>query len=266
MATTVFPAQGDAITEAAWQGLNDAIAAESHGVVSGFDLSGVGAGSVSAAAGTALVSGYAVVTDGAITKALSDGTRYVWLTSSGTLAESADDTPPNGDDLFLGHVLVAAGAITNIYASYFQQNSTGTQLWFGRRPMNHNTSMIANVTDANLAPITLPPGLWFVQGFMMIVGDANAGTDSSTINVTAPSGATVSNYRVAIMPGNTPSDAAWRTTTATSSLTTASDNDVCPVRWYGLFDLPDGGTIAWTILTNPFHTLSRGYHSALRIS
>lgn len=265
MAIDVFPNQPNGqITEARWTGTELAIRAKTHGIVYGFDLSDAGSGTISAGAGEAFVSGYHVVSTAAITKALSNGSpRFLWLTTAGALAESADDTPPNGDDLFLAHVTVAAGSITAIAANGRLTSWLGmdeTTLSVGRRPYaSHGTMSTGTIgSPSAVAKITLAPGLWLLRGW--INGSASGGGAGQQwrIHVDGVTGAAQSAFRLVVLPAGTPANACWREDSTLCTFTTIAHNDKQPVLLRGIVDVPDGGTIEVHAETSSFHIVQAG--------
>jgi hypothetical protein len=116
MATTVFPEAGDQITEAAWTTQNKALTIGASYRVSGYTLTaGVGL-SVSVAAGTALVEGYHIVSDGAQTvSSLTDSnTNYIWLEPDGTLDKNTTGSPSATGALLLGTAVTSGGSVTSV--------------------------------------------------------------------------------------------------------------------------------------------------------
>ncbi len=118
MSTTVFPESGDQITEAAWSAQNKSLTVAERYRVSGYTLSAGTGLNADVAAGTCVVNGYHIVSDG--TQAVSvtaSQTNYVWLNADGTLSANTTGTNP-GSELLLGTATTDGSGVTAVSHKY----------------------------------------------------------------------------------------------------------------------------------------------------
>lgn len=167
MAVTIFPTSpNSAITEANWQGVNNAANGRQSWRVTGFDLSVNSGLNLDVAAGTACIDGYYVNESATTTVALTDNaTNRVWLQADGTIYDNTSDTPTAATDLFLGRVTTSGGSITEIEANEELDTAAGVEYEGGHRKSFCGIAQLAASQAATVcATLSVEPGVYWIYG------------------------------------------------------------------------------------------------------
>jgi len=151
MSTTIFPESGDQITEAAWSTQNQALTVAERYRVSGYTLSAGTGLNADVAAGTCVVNGYHIVSDG--TQAVSvtaSQTNYIWLNADGTLSANTTGTNP-GSELLLGTAVADGSSVTSVSHTYNIANSQNVLIIKPSDETLNNSNTFQNDDDFQFA-------------------------------------------------------------------------------------------------------------------
>lgn len=233
MATTVFPETNDSVTEAAWQGLNNAIAAGGAWTTEGFDVT-VNAGLViDIAAGEALVNGYHISSDAVQNATMTDNTtNYVWLEPDGTVTVNTTGTNP-GNALLLATVVTSGAAIASITR---ESNATTGPYIFIRKAAAESVTSSTTLQDDDNLTVSLQPGLYRLTVALEVTANASGG-----LKVAMATTATNSRFEGSVYFSNQ-AVYNWLSTFGTSSGVTLSFANY-PVLIEAMFALADAGVV-----------------------
>lgn len=165
MATTVFPESGDQITEAAWSTQNQALTVAERFRVNGYTLSAGTGLNADVAAGTCVVNGYHIVSDG--TQAVSvtaSQTNYIWLNEDGTLSSNTTGTNP-GSELLLGTAVTDGSGVTSVSHDHDRVNSRSVYIVKPSDETVNNSTTLQN--DDDLAFAVTDGSQWEVDVFIL---------------------------------------------------------------------------------------------------
>lgn len=172
MATTIFPETNDSVTEAAWQGLNNAIAAGGAWTTEGFDVTDGGGVVADVAAGEALVNGYWISSDATQNVTLTDNaTNYLWLEPDGTLTDNTSGTNP-GNALLLAVIVTSSGSISSISRDV---NVTSGPYIYIRKAAPESVTSSTTLQDDDDLTVALEPGLYRATFALEVTADASGG-------------------------------------------------------------------------------------------
>lgn len=185
MAQTIFPETGDAITQAAFSGLADAIACDSGFVVSGYSISDGGGLDATVAAGEAFVNGFHIEDDASTTVALTDAsTNYIWLEPDGTFTDNTTGTNP-GNAILLGTVVTSGGSISSI--SHLIDVTSGKTIAIHKDADTNRSSTATLAADPDLVFTAGKRTIYEFKIAVRLYGPQSAG--DFRFGIVAPSGA-----------------------------------------------------------------------------
>jgi hypothetical protein len=172
MATTVFPETNDSVTEAAWQGLNNAIAAGGAWTTQGFDVTISSGLIIDIASGDAFVNGYHISSDATQQKTMTDNTtNYVWIEPNGTVTVNTTGTNP-GNALLLVLVVTSGGSISSISRDV---NVTSGPYIYIRKAAPESVTSSTTLQDDDDLTVALEPGLYRATLALEVIADASGG-------------------------------------------------------------------------------------------
>ena len=187
MSTTIFPEAGDQITEAAWSAQNASLTVASAYRLSGYTLSAGTGLNANVAAGTCVVNGYVLVSDG--TQAVSvtaSQTNYIWLNEDGTLSSNTTGTNP-GDELLLGLAVTDGSGVTSVSHDYNIKNGLNVYI---RKPSDETVNNSTTLQNDDDFSFTVADGeQWEIDLFL--VADSPDSSADLKITWTGSGGATV---------------------------------------------------------------------------
>jgi hypothetical protein len=147
MSTTIFPESGDQITEAAWSAQNQSLTVAERYRLSGYTVSAGTGLNANVAAGTCVVNGYHIVSDGTQAVAVTASqTNYIWLNADGTLSANTTGTNP-GSELLLGKAVTDGSGVTSVSHDFNIKNSLNVYIRKASDETVNNSSTLQNDDD-----------------------------------------------------------------------------------------------------------------------
>ena len=153
MSTTIFPESGDQITEAAWSAQNQSLTVAERYRLSGYTVSAGTGLNANVAAGTCVVNGYHIVSDGTQAVAVTASqTNYIWLNADGTLSANTTGTNP-GNELLLGLAVTDGSGVTSVSHDVNIDNSQNVYIRKSADETVNNSSTLQDDNDLSFAVV-----------------------------------------------------------------------------------------------------------------